>query len=171
LPGYPPAGGITAKKAAARRTYGVLGCPRAANKGWPHAACKAFFCHSRPEIAPGIPSGWLHATAKKPLDFLSAEVHKLDATYYNAMKSKKNLTRFTYESAAFEGWRLCISRAGTTFTRYFPDKKFGGGKKSLAAAEKALTSLKELLDGAKKVDGKLSPTTVKKAEKLLAEAV
>jgi hypothetical protein len=89
----------------------------------------------------------------------------------NAMKSKKNLTRFTYESAAFEGWRLCISKAGTTFTRYFPDKKFGSGKKSLAAAEKTLAELKALLDGAKKVDGKLAPSTVKKAEKLLAEAV
>jgi hypothetical protein len=87
------------------------------------------------------------------------------------MKSKKNLTRFTYESAAFEGWRLCISKAGTTFTRYFPDKKFGGGKKSLAAAEKTLTELKALLEGAKKVDGKLAPSTVKKAEKLLADAV
>lgn len=87
------------------------------------------------------------------------------------MKSKKNLTRFTYESAAFEGWRLCISRAGSTFTRYFPDKKFGGGKKSLAAAEKALADLKALIDGAKRVEGKLTPTTIKKAEKLLADAV
>lgn len=87
------------------------------------------------------------------------------------MKSKKNLTRFTYESAAFEGWRLCISRAGTTFTRYFPDKKFGGGKKSLAAAEKTLAELKKLLEGAKRVEGKFTPTTLRKAEKLLAEAV
>ena len=86
------------------------------------------------------------------------------------MKSKRNLTRFTYESAAFEGWRLCISRAGTTFTKYYPDKKFGGGKKSLAAAEKVLVELKTLIEGAKRVDGKLSPTTIKKAEKLLAEA-
>lgn len=86
------------------------------------------------------------------------------------MKSKRNLTRFTYESAAFEGWRLCISRAGTTFTKYFPDKKFGGGKKSLAAAEKVLVELKTLVEGAKRVDGKLSATTIKKAEKLLAEA-
>jgi hypothetical protein len=92
-------------------------------------------------------------------------------TKHVTMKSKKNLTRFTYESAAFEGWRLCISRAGTTFTRYFPDKKFGGGKKSLAAAEKALADLKALVDGSKRVDGKLSPATIKKAEKLLAEAV
>lgn len=87
------------------------------------------------------------------------------------MKSKKNLTRFTYETAAFEGWRLCISRAGTTFTRYFPDKRFGGGKKSLAAAEKALEEVKALLDGSKRVDGKLSATTIRKVEKLLAEAV
>lgn len=87
------------------------------------------------------------------------------------MKSKKNLTRFTYESAAFEGWRLCISRAGTTFTRYFPDKKFGGGKKSLAAAEKTLAELKALIEGSKRVEGKLSATTIRKAEKLLADAV
>ena len=86
------------------------------------------------------------------------------------MKSKRNLTRFTYESAAFEGWRLCISRAGTTFTKYYPDKKFGGGKKSLAAAEKVLVELKTLIEGAKRVDGKLTATTIKKGEKLLAES-
>ena len=85
------------------------------------------------------------------------------------MKSKRNLTRFTYETAAFEGWRLCISRAGSTFTKYFPDKKFGGGKKSLAAAEKALAEVKEVIEGAKRVDGKLTPATVKKAEKILSE--
>lgn len=87
------------------------------------------------------------------------------------MKSKKNLTRFTYETAAFEGWRLCISRHGTTFTRYFPDKKFGGGRKSLAAAEKTLKEVRELLENSRKVDGKLSATTIRKVEKLLAAAV
>ena len=87
------------------------------------------------------------------------------------MKSKKNLTRFTYENAAFQGWRLCISRSGTTFTRYFPDKKFGGPRKSLAAAEKTLKELKSLVDSSRKVNGKLSATTVRKAEKMLKEAV
>ena len=53
------------------------------------------------------------------------------------MKSKRNLTRFTYETTAFQGWRLCISRTGKTFTKYFSDKKYGGPKKSLQAAEKA----------------------------------
>lgn len=83
------------------------------------------------------------------------------------MNSKKNLTRFTYETAAFEGWRLCISRAGSSFTKYFSDKKYGSQKKSLAEAQKALTELKAILDSAKKVDGKLTATTVRKAEALL----
>ncbi len=86
-----------------------------------------------------------------------------------SMKSKKNLTRFTYESAAFEGWRLCISRGGTTFTKYFPDKKYGGPKKSLNAAEKVLEDLKTIINGAKRVNGKLTPTTIKKSEALLAK--
>jgi hypothetical protein len=88
----------------------------------------------------------------------------------NKMKSKRNLTRFTYETAAFEGWRLCISKTGTTFTKYFSDKKFGSGKKSLAAAEKTLNELKEILAGSKLVAGKLTPTTIKKANKLLADS-
>ncbi len=87
------------------------------------------------------------------------------------MKSKKNLTRFTYENAAFEGWRLCISRSGTTFTRYFPDKKFGGPRKSLIAAEKTLKEIKPLLENSRRINGKLSAATVRKAEKLLANAV
>lgn len=86
------------------------------------------------------------------------------------MKSKKNLTRFTYETSAFEGWRLCISRKGTTFTKYFSDKQFGDGKKSLAAAEAKLTDLKTILNSAKLVEGKFTEATVKKVEKLLKGA-
>jgi len=83
------------------------------------------------------------------------------------MKSKKNLTRFTYDTAAFQGWRLSICRTGTSFIRYFPDKKFGNEKDSLAAAEKALDEVKSLIDNSKRIDGKLSPSTIKKAEKIL----
>jgi len=85
------------------------------------------------------------------------------------MRSKRNLTRFTYEHTAFQGWRLCLSRGGSTFTKYFSDKQYGGGKKSLDAAEKTLAELKTLLDGSKRVLGKLSPTAVRKAEKLLLD--
>ncbi len=84
------------------------------------------------------------------------------------MKSKPNLTRFTYDTAAFQGWRLCISRGGKTFTKYYSDKQFGGPRKSLKEAESKLSGLKELLDGSRRVNGKLSQTTIKKAEKFLA---
>ena len=86
------------------------------------------------------------------------------------MKSKKNLTRFTYETTAFQGWRLCISRAGTTFTKYFSDKKYGGPRKSSKAASTCLTDLKELLDGSRRVAGQLSKTTQAKAKKMLDAA-
>ena len=85
------------------------------------------------------------------------------------MKSKKNLTRFTYENAAFEGWRLCITRAGTTLIKYFPDKKYGSGKKSLGAAERALAEIKTILDSARRVEGKLSPVAAKKCAAILSK--
>lgn len=83
------------------------------------------------------------------------------------MESIRNLTRFTYETTAFEGWRLNITRSGSTFTKYYPDKKLGGPKSSFQIAQGKLAELKALLEGARKVKGKFSATTVKKAEKLL----
>ena len=86
------------------------------------------------------------------------------------MKSIKNLTRFTYETAAFQGWRLSISSKGTAFTKYFSDKKYGSEKESFAAAEAALTALMVVLEAAKLVDGKHTAATKTKVEKLLAKA-
>jgi hypothetical protein len=83
------------------------------------------------------------------------------------MKSRKNLTRFTYETTAFQGWRLNIHKRGTTFEKYFSDKKYGGQRKALKAANTARTELKELLDGSRLVNGKLSKTTIGKAQRLL----
>lgn len=88
----------------------------------------------------------------------------------NVLKSRKNLTRFTYETTAFEGWRLCISRAGTTFTKYFSDKTYGSGRKSLDAAEKARTRLLKLIDNSRRSNGKLTKATVEKANLILKEA-
>lgn len=53
--------------------------------------------------------------------------------------------------------------------KYFSDKSHGGARKSLATAEKKLSELRELLDSSRKINGKLTKTTVKKAEKLLGE--
>jgi len=86
------------------------------------------------------------------------------------MKSIKNLTRFTYETAAFQGWRLSLSRKGAAFTKYFSDKKYGDERKSFAAAEAALAGLKEILESAKLANGKHTATTKAKAAKLLEKA-
>ena len=86
------------------------------------------------------------------------------------MKSIKNLTRFTYETSAFQGWRLSVSRKGENFTKYFSDRKYGDEKQSFAAAHAALTGLKEILESAKLADGKHTAATKAKVEKLLAKA-
>jgi len=86
------------------------------------------------------------------------------------MKSIKNLTRMTYETTAFEGWRLSITRKGAAFTKYFSDRKYGGGKESFAAAETALAALKDVLAGAKMVNGKHTPATIRNGGKLLEKA-
>jgi hypothetical protein len=76
----------------------------------------------------------------------------------------------TYETTAFQGWRLSLSNKGAAFTKYFSDKKYGDEKKSFAAAQGALTALKAVLEGAKLVSGKHTATTISKAEKLLKQA-
>ena len=86
------------------------------------------------------------------------------------MESRKNLTRFTYDTTAFQGWRLNLSKRGTKFEKYFGDKKYGGESKSLKAANTALAELKELLDGSRLINGKLSKTTISKAKKLLCRS-
>lgn len=48
----------------------------------------------------------------------------------------KNLTRYTYETTAFQGWRLCVCRKGNQFTKYFSDRQYGSEKASLKAAVK-----------------------------------
>jgi hypothetical protein len=83
------------------------------------------------------------------------------------MESRKNLTRFTYDTTAFQGWRLSLSKRGTTFTKYYSDKQHGGQRKALKAANNARTELKELLDGSRLVNGKLSKTAISKAQRLL----
>lgn len=86
------------------------------------------------------------------------------------MKSKRNLTRFTYENTAFQGWRLCISRGGATFTKYFSDKHYGGGRQSLTAAEQALEEVKDTIARSRMIHGKLSDTTVRKVDRILDNA-
>ena len=95
---------------------------------------------------------------------------ELPVARFAMLNSQKNLTRFTYETTAFEGWRLCISRAGTTFTKYFSDRNYGGGAESLAAAKRTRTKLLKVIDHSRRVNGKLSKRTIEKVNQILETA-
>ena len=48
--------------------------------------------------------------------------------------NNKNITRYTYESTDFQGWRVSIQRCGRIITRYFSDLLYGSAKESLRLA-------------------------------------
>ncbi|MDO5471013.1 MAG: hypothetical protein Q4F38_06895 [Akkermansia sp.] len=53
------------------------------------------------------------------------------------MKKEKHITRYGQERGSgytFKGWRLCLTRGGERFVRYFSDLKYGSSEASLAAA-------------------------------------
>ena len=83
------------------------------------------------------------------------------------MKSKKNLTRFTYVTTDFQGWRLSIARAGIVFVKYYSDKKYGGVRKAYHAADTVLNEVKDILDSSRRYKGKLSKTTIDKVNKIM----
>ena len=87
------------------------------------------------------------------------------------MKSKKNLTRFTYKTASYEGWRMNIGRAGATFNKYFSDRKYGSAEASLAAAEDALEKVKQGIAEGKKTNKKIGKLTINKINRMLNKRV
>ena len=46
----------------------------------------------------------------------------------------KNITRYTYETTAFQGYRLAICKNKRLFTRYFSDSQYGGAEAALQEA-------------------------------------
>lgn len=72
------------------------------------------------------------------------------------MQTRKNLTRFTYENTAFQGWRICISRNGKTFVKYFSDKRYGSEEAARTAAEELLDKIQGVLDDAKEKYGSIT---------------
>lgn len=76
-------------------------------------------------------------------------LHKM--THSN-MVNEKHITRYGLEQGqgyTFKGWRLCITRGGERFVRYFSDLKCGGAEKALEQAiEMRESMLEELADAA-----------------------
>lgn len=53
------------------------------------------------------------------------------------MTKEKHITRYGLEQGqgyTFKGWRLCITRNGVRFVRYFSDLKNGGAENALQKA-------------------------------------
>lgn len=48
--------------------------------------------------------------------------------------NNKNITRYTYESTDFQGWRVSIQRRGRIITRYFSDLQCGSEEESYRQA-------------------------------------
>lgn len=48
--------------------------------------------------------------------------------------TQRNLTRYTYKTTSFQGWRLNICRKWNQFTRYFSDKQYGSEQAAFEAA-------------------------------------
>lgn len=57
----------------------------------------------------------------------------------------KNITRYTYETASFMGWRVAFSRRGRYVVQYFADLEYGGEDASLKAAMELRDSVRESL--------------------------
>ena len=55
----------------------------------------------------------------------------------------RHITRFTYTFTNFQGWRVAISRQGTTMARYFSDKQYGSEEE---AREEAIRFRDEVLE-------------------------
>lgn len=48
--------------------------------------------------------------------------------------TQRNITRYTYDTTSFQGWRLSICRKWNQFTRYFSDRQYGSEQAAFEAA-------------------------------------
>lgn len=48
--------------------------------------------------------------------------------------TQRNITRYTYETTSFQGWRLSICRKWNQFTKYFSDRQYGSEEAAFEAA-------------------------------------
>lgn len=82
-------------------------------------------------------------------------------------KSVRNITRFDYDKTGFQGWRLCITRFGVTFSRYFSDRQFGSRRKSFTAASERLSELNGFFAEKVYPKGEMTFSMARKGAKIL----
>lgn len=88
------------------------------------------------------------------LDFTENETYSersltlllLSCFIHSVHMSCKNITRYTYETTAFQGYRLSICKNKHLFTRYFPDSRYGSAEEALQEAIKVRDSIFKLFE-------------------------
>ena len=79
--------------------------------------------------------------------------------------SMKNLTRYTREKTSFLGWRVCISRKGMMFTKYFAyEGEQGALEAARALRDEILARIKENPDKAKSIMSEYQDKYAKKVK-------
>ena len=58
----------------------------------------------------------------------------LTTTINHTVMTQRNITRYTYETTSFQGWRLSICRKWNQFTKYFSDRQYGSEEAAFQAA-------------------------------------
>jgi len=80
----------------------------------------------------------------------------------------KGLSEYTYETTDFQGYRVAVSHRGTTFVKYFSDKRHGSHKKAKRAALEALTRLRHEFETARLTrDNKMSKASKNRCRAIL----
>lgn len=62
----------------------------------------------------------------------------------------RNITRYTYETASFMGWRVAFSYHGHHVVQYFADREYGSDEASLAAAKEMRDEVRDSLNRAER---------------------
>ena len=78
----------------------------------------------------------------------------------------KNITRYTYETTAFQGYRLAICKNKRLFTRYFSDSQYGGADAALQEAMRVRDNIFKLFE-----QGNLTVSQIFRKNILCAPAV
>lgn len=60
--------------------------------------------------------------------------HHLNNPKKHTEMTQRNITRYTYETTSFQGWRLSICRKWNQFTKYFSDRQYGSEEAAFQAA-------------------------------------
>ena len=85
----------------------------------------------------------------------------------NTKTLPKGLTRFTYETTSFQGYRVCLQSKGLKVCKYYSDKDYKGEATARRIAEDKLKQLRTLFASARTRYGKHTKATAKKVKAIV----